>query len=363
MTGTTCIDVVDPSRKEVLGEEKGARRITIRFYYPATEDCDERIGKGELKPCELLTENKIKAFCEKPDFTWFRERVRVYENLPVKDDRFPLILYSHGYTECAEYNSNLCQYLAENGFIVAALSHTYEASETVFADGTCVGVDPVVFSNPKPVDDLRRLLKRKMNPAKALEEFKQYQHRNERFLVGRLEEWRQDGLLAIRTIHEMAEDEASFLYQKIDFTHGIGATGHSFGGATAYAHCLFDDEITCGVNMDGGLFGNFGEAVNHKPFMQLLGNRYYNMMTRLFFYHDHPVHFLLFRDLEHLGFTDVKLVSHDSNWVGKADPERTMDTINAAQLAFFDRYLRQADYDNKTPLPVCQEALERYEIL
>ena len=138
MVGTRCIDVEDISRKEVLGDGKGNRRIVIRFYYPGKGDPDR-------KPCRLLTEDKVKAYVKKPDFREYDRKVKTYEDLEMRDGSFPLILFSHGYGFVAEQNSYLCQYLADHGYIVASISHSFEASETIFTDGTSIKRDKTLI--------------------------------------------------------------------------------------------------------------------------------------------------------------------------------------------------------------------------
>lgn len=177
----------------------------------------------------------------------------------------------------------------------------------------------------------------------------------------RIPEWAEDDRLVIRKIREMAEDEGSFLYHKVDLSRGIGVTGHSFGGAAAYYHCLYDDEVTCGVNIDGGLFGDYDREVNHKPFMQIVGGNL-NVVTRSLLYHDRPVHLLVFKDTKHFGFCDMKLLSRNVKRTGKSDPVKTMDTLNEAHCAFFDRYLKQADADNRDVLDISRDVLTRYEV-
>ena len=48
--------------------------------------------------------------------------------------------------------------------------------------------------------------------------------------------------------------------------------------------------------------------------------------------------------------------------VGREDPLLVLDTLNEARGAFSDRYPKQADTGNKTPLPVRTDAPEKYEV-
>lgn len=312
---------------------------------------------------KVLKEVKVKA-----DPNAYRQRESIYEDLEIEDGIFPLILYSHGYGSIAESNSDLCRHLAENGYIVASISHTYEELETRFSDGEIVPFDQKTYKKmTKPLIpaylDLILMGKKKMTYEEAVKRFDSHQRKYEKYMVERAHQWLEDDRHILRFIHEMNEEEGSFLYRKIDFSHGVGATGHSFGGAAAYGHCLNDDEISCGVNMDGALFGDHGDKINHKPFMQMINKSNPHYVARALVCHDKPIHFLTFRDMTHMGFTDLKLLTDKKMLVGKLDAKVAMKAINDAHLSFFDRYLKNADSENREKLPIAEEALQSYEIL
>ena len=151
---------------------------------------------------------------------------------------------------------------------------------------------------------LVRLRKKILTDEEALKCFEVHSNRYETFDVQRVEAWAEDDRLAFRKIHELNENNNSFLYQLIDFHNGVSITGHFCGGALSYYHCLHDDEISCGVNIDDGLFGSYGEMLCHKPFMQILNKGNENVFSRSRIFHDRSIHYMVFKDVEHNGFTD-----------------------------------------------------------
>ncbi len=361
MIGTFSIDLTDNSRIEVLGKKGGYRKITIRFYYPGIEDRSAR-------RTDCLTDINRKWLGRKQDFALYNRRISLYENLPVKEGSFPLIIFNHGYSGFMEQNNDLCQYLAEHGYIIASVGHSFEAGEIVYEDGTSALFDKsLYFKMFKPlipaVIDLARLRKKKLTDEEGVRCFGIHQNRYEAFVADRVKEWLSDDRLALKKIHEMNEDPDSLLYQKICFDNGTGITGHSYGGAVAYAHCLYDDEFSCGVNIDGGLFGNYGTMINHKPFMQILNPGNVNVVSRSRIFHDAPVHYMIFKDMEHNGFTDKKLVSKQKSETGTLDPELALNTLNEAHLTFFDRYLKAHESGNASRLELNPEAVQKYEVL
>jgi dienelactone hydrolase len=304
----------------------------------------------------------------KKNFALYDSRIVLYEGAGIIDGRYPLILFNHGYGGFTEQNNDLCRYLAEQNYIVASVGHSYEAGETVYEDGTSTLFDRSLYLKMfRPfipaVIDLTRLRKKKLTDEEALQCFDTHQKHYEAFIMERVTEWAADDHLALKKICEMNEDPDSFLYRKISFDHGIGITGHSYGGALAYYHCLHDEEFSCGINIDGGIFGSYGEMVNHKPFMQILHKGNENVVSRTRIFHERPVHYLIFRGVEHNGFTDRILVSPNTSETGKAAPELTLDTLNGLHGAFFDRYLRNGDENNAASLPVLSKIIEKYEVL
>lgn len=45
-----------------------------------------------------------------------------------------------------------------------------------------------------------------------------------------------------------------------DRLEGTGVTGHSLGGCVAYYLCRHFEEFICGINIDGGLFGDYRDT-------------------------------------------------------------------------------------------------------
>ena len=89
MTGSKYIEVIDRSRKETLSENKDDfRRLKVRFYYPGEDN-------PKKEPIRLVDEDVLKEVNIKdPDLTCYDQRVRVYDDLKMKEGCFPLILYS-----------------------------------------------------------------------------------------------------------------------------------------------------------------------------------------------------------------------------------------------------------------------------
>lgn len=120
-----------------------------------------------------------------------------------------------------------------------------------------------------------------------------------KFLMSRVPEWEKDTLSVVAYAKKNYAD-------LIDFTPGIAVTGHSFGGATAYALCQHYPEYVCGVNLDGMLIGDYKDKIMTKPFLQICCKGNYCAETKSLIDHSAPVYLAKFEGMQHLGFTDMK---------------------------------------------------------
>lgn len=126
----------------------------------------------------------------------------------------------------------------------------------------------------------------------------------------------------------------------IDFEKGVGASGHSFGGNTAYSLCTDDPDFVCGINIDGALFGDYNGKILHKPFMQISCKSNENIVSRVYINHSEPVTKVVFKDMKHLGFTDLKYHIPLKSMTGKLPPSAMHENLCKCFLEFFDAHLK-----------------------
>ena len=330
---------VENDREEVM-PQGGMRSVAARVYYPVNKDsiegCEKPVG---------LSENMIKgfkmAFKVSPDFKKNPE-INVsecYINAPkIHDKKFPLIMFNHGYNSYREGNSFLCIDLASHGYVVISVTHSYEGLCTEFDDGSFVFFDKTITKKMYDpmipgVLTLLKLIKSRGSNEELAEKFDAAQRKYCKFIMERLPEWVKDNEAAL----EYAKNNfADF----IDFEKGVGASGHSMGGNTAYALCARNSDFTCGINIDGALFGEYTDDVQTKPFMQLSGKDNEYVVTRVYLRHTKPVYKVLFKDMKHMGFSDAKHMIPMKSAVGKLDPDIAHEMVCKCHLEFFDAYLK-----------------------
>ena len=337
---------VHNDREETMYNALGTMRsIPVKVYYPVTKESVEGLPKARYMSkaaVDAIRKNfyvPIKYEKVESDGT---NRSECYKNAPfIKGKRFPLILFNYGYCSYLEANTYLLIELASHGYVVASVGHPYEGMITEFDDGTTLkmakGIASKAYSPMLPsILSTLKLQKAKGTNEELWERFDAMQKKYNRFIIERLPEWELDTKAALKVL----KDKYSGM---IDFDNGIGITGHSMGGATAFALCEDEPEtFTCGINIDGGLFGDHDRKVITTPFLQTNCESNKTAVTVAFVKNKNVAYHAILRDMQHLGFTDMKHVIPLKSQVGGLDPDIAHKTVCNIHLEFFDAYLKKA---------------------
>ena len=136
----------------------------------------------------------------------------------------PLVLFSHGIWGMRFQNTAQFEALASRGYIVASVDHAYDASLTLFKDGT--------------IADFRSGYEGELSE----EEF--WALRNPQ-LKTRVSDIR----FMIDTIG-IKKNKGEEVWSVVDMKH-IGVFGHSYGGATSLIASIQDERIDAAIALDG----------------------------------------------------------------------------------------------------------------
>lgn len=137
--GTTAWRLTDESRQETAVEAGGFRQVEVLAWYPAV------VGRGELAPYlrEGLGEvqDLAKALGSATAFDGLAS-VRTHAEVDAAPaaavKKFPVLVFSHGYTGMASAYTALLEELASHGYVVLSVIHPYEAAAATLADGRVV---------------------------------------------------------------------------------------------------------------------------------------------------------------------------------------------------------------------------------
>ena len=321
----------------------GERNIACRVYYPITAEAAEGCSKPRYMSREVC-----KGITKTLMFPINYDKIEksggnvseCYENAPhIEGKKFPLIVFSHGAGGYRESNSFMCIEFASHGYIVLCIAHPGFAACAEYDNGTFEYAEKnLTFKTYKPylkgAMSLLKFMKEKGSDRELADKLDGIEKAYCAYLLSNLSPWEEDTKRAA----SYAKENLSYM---IDFDKGIGVMGHSYGGATAYALCQHDPEYVCGINLDGIILGDFTGKVLETPFMQISCEANLNVVTRAYLDHRKPVYKVVFKDMEHLGFSDMKHAIASKRVVGALPPDVFHDNVCRCQLEFFDAYLKK----------------------
>lgn len=229
--GTMTVPIVDHSRVETYGDPPGGpRQFMAQIWYPAVPDTDQ-------EPVVWSEDWEVvaPAISRNMGFpSWFLGYTRyslshARESLPIVDDTFPVVIFSHDWQGVRTIALNQIEELVSNGYIVIAPDHTYVAAATVLEDGEVVYADPNALPDPEDPDVTEDAYQRSASD-----------------LVANL----AADLTTLLGELEAGHDGAfSAIADETDLDH-IGLYGHVAGGGAAIKACVENEMCTAVLGMD-----------------------------------------------------------------------------------------------------------------
>lgn len=140
--GTQTFELEDPTREELYTEEANdKRRLKYQVWYPTDDIAGlekvKWLSDGTLVPRHLLKSATLPA----PPFI-LDQLAEVDSNsyadadLSKANDKYPVIIISHGWRGFRELHADFAEDLASNGYFVISIDHTYGSEAVKFDDGT-----------------------------------------------------------------------------------------------------------------------------------------------------------------------------------------------------------------------------------
>lgn len=321
--GTLEVAWTDSRREETFTSDADDQRaLKVRLWYPATPRPQAQPAPYFLHPREgelLASGQKLPPQV----FGFFSAHSVRDAALAEGTERFPVLLFSHGYGTATALYSGVAEELASHGYVVAAVSHTFTSSAVVFPDGR-VAEHTVELS---PSDAAQNTAVQNVWTADV------------RFVLDALE-----------TLD--ASDPRGRFTGRLDLSR-VGMFGHSFGGSTAGEVCRTDARVKAGLNMDGTFFGNLAEEV-HTPFLVMNSEEAAMDTSRDAFFEKLRAtgYDATFRGGGHYTFSDLVLAlpllktyapekTAEDFELGTIEGARSLSLVKAYVRAFFDKHLRE----------------------
>ena len=243
--GTRIFEWTDESRDEWFTDEiDDKRRIVVQVWYPS-EDTNSAPVRYLVSADKWLP--ALSVILELPQFLFDHLRnigTHSFLNAPVNKqvDNAPLVLFSHGIWGMRFQNTAQFEALASRGYIVVSVDHAYDASLTLFKDGT--------------IADFRSGYEGELSE----EEFWALRNPQLRTRVS-------DIHFMIDTIG-VEQSQGAEVWSVVNMEH-IGIFGHSYGGATSLIASIQDERIDAAIALDGWMIPvplDIIEGGSNKPF-------------------------------------------------------------------------------------------------
>ena len=344
--GMTRLVFLDRSRQELFTEDPDDRReITATVWYPG-----EPGEEAATVPYYPRAEEIVRYF-PYPD-SLAEIGTSAWLDVPVAQgkERYPVVIFNHGWGEHVGQNTVLMQELASHGYVVFSIAHHHEAKFWVYPD------EQVEYLNPQR-PRFQKIMAGQNNPAmmdlynemltargtdEQLTVFRRSIEAMPTMLMETPRIWAEDISFAIDMLDSLNTGDGRFR-AKLD-TDRLGVMGMSMGGIAAGQACISDARIKACINCDGGLFGDLIDTTLSLPVMFMGSKRFIGYEETFLGSVADDAYTVIVADADHYDFTDFTLLHREHILLGTVDGHRMLRILNDYSRSFFDTYLK-----DKTP--------------
>ncbi|MBI9108426.1 MAG: hypothetical protein JEZ04_16890 [Spirochaetales bacterium] len=322
------------------------RLLSFQIWYPSNHDSTE---KQSFRTEQVIS--SLSNFLGLPTFviSYFSkiESNTISNAQAVPDEKYPVLIYNHGYGGFTQAYQTVFEELVSHGYIVVSIGHEDESALLIKENGRVIANNPdnEVYSKRAPelngaeIGRLQSIILNSNNLADNNDAYREMLRltplHNESTLL-----WASDVKSVIEKM-KIINVEDDNLHEIFDLNK-VGIFGHSLGGATAGQMCFGKTEIKAGINLDGFQFGDLYENDLEVPFMFVSsnqeGSRYLRSLT---FIEDskQDCYQVTLKGFSHDNFTDLKFIN-------EGDKE-AMELQRELVKGFFDKYLKGLSVDLK----------------
>ena len=339
--GTAAWVVIDPSRDETFAPGT-ARQVQVIAWYPREPDTSGaapapylRNGREEVSSFARLAKlgNAYDGLTD----------VRTHSALDARPARrparFPVIVFSHGYTGLPSSHTALMEDLASHGWAVLHVVHPYEATAAKLADGTVVtytDANNAVRPGIKDVFDEWAAEGSTMEKVAGAADDAEREKLLRAYLGTLrhtdlvLKRWVLDVKLVLDRLPKTGPGAA--LATRLDLGR-LGAAGHSMGGVMAGQFCVEDRRCKAALNFDGiPQYGTMIDTRMPSPLLMVYSGRPGRAGASDLIYRRSASKYYRVdvKDTLHLDFTDM-------NYWGGPIAKRAFGSLGAARSADITR--------------------------
>lgn len=361
--GTELIHVQTEQDECISKDPTDKREFMLKVWYPSQADV------SSIKSEKYIDNAGRSGFALKyglpPGALNYLDHVETYafSGIPVADDSFPVLIFSHGYGSKATGYYALLSEIASQGYIIINMNHTYESLGVTFPDGRIKYFD---------YDFQHEIASETMTVIQPLiDAFKNGMSYEERhpivrktvlnYFEGRVQDrWAEDMVITIDLL-EKWNGEGLFK-GKFDLDK-IGVFGHSVGGGSAGRVAMKDNRVKAAVNLDGIQWGNKIDSTYHIPYLYVsadwpaehedINSHVYKYKSTDYFYESKLL------KSGHPDFMDIPFMIPVKSLAGtgEIDPYLGTEIVTNLVSSFFDRHLKNEKNINP------EDISEQYDLL
>ncbi|MEZ5287027.1 MAG: hypothetical protein R2712_19920 [Vicinamibacterales bacterium] len=356
--GTTAFRLEDPSRPEPFAESPDARRvIEVVAWYPSIGGASGaaapylREGREEARTFARLMRLPDDALDYLADIrTW-----AIVDAPPRSEGRWPVLLFSHGYTAVASSYTALLEEIASHGYVVLSVVHPFEAVAAALADDR---VATMLDAKGQVRTHIRDVLGEWASEDETMAAVTAARDENARLEILRkylatlrrtgdvVDRWVIDTRLVLDRMPTLATGTAANLASRLDLGN-VGALGHSMGGVVAAQFCSEDRRCRAAANLDGiPQYGSLVDTERTRPFLMVYSERPGRIGASDVIYQRsaRPYVRVDVAGTGHLDFSDMVLWDgplRDRPLFGTLAGEKAVAITRQIVVEFFERELRQ----------------------
>ena len=358
--------------RDTQQEPGGQRRLMYaQVWYPTDELKGDR---STYWPADLQSSDILPSIFRLPKGSFQELRLlntNAIENASVSNRRtkFPLVIFSHGYSFWTTQNTLLMEHLSSNGFITLSIAF---AEETIYQremetndliaydfgnESLKKGWAEIFDEEPNKIY-AERIAEKNIERAWELE---QAFMNKQKHLTATASAWSQDIRSWIEQMTQLNSNASSFFFNKVD-AERVAVVGHSFGGSASVLASTKDKRIRAAVNIDGSQYGMKRGDRLKVPVMFLHNASLGTDINAIYYKQTQSDYFSIqLKNSGHLNFCDMPFfapfLKTNPRLAGTIDQEKASEIVNELVLSFLKTYLSDSPSSLKKSLDRHGEAI------
>jgi predicted dienelactone hydrolase len=337
IVGSTTHHWIDAQRQEWFTDEPNdLRQIMVQFWYPGKKH-KTSTRTPYLDKINLRAETMAKAGKFPKQLIKHLELTKTNSYLDLQADPIaaplPVVIISHGITGMRHIHTALAEKLSNNGYLVVAVDHSYDANLSIFPDGSTANYRSDITGLPDSVTIRRNQINTRESDIS--------------FIISQLQK------IQTGTINHQ-------LNGFLDLDR-IAVAGHSYGGGTSVLASYQNSQIKAALLLDGWMNPLPQKVIENgidQPLIYIGRPKWSDsdyptntdLVAKLMKNSKGKNYYLNINGTLHLNYCDAPLFSPLAKYVldvGEMDGQKSVNLINEISLQFFDQHLRADSKQSK----------------